>query len=240
MTIACPACHRPMTAETLDGHLGVAVTVDICLDCQAFWFDDKENLQLTPASTLRLFRVIGERARQARAAFPSLCKCPRCDMRLAPVHDQQRATRFEYLRCPVRHGRLISFFDFLREKNFITPLSPDQVEALKRNVQFLNCSNCGAPMDLSKSTNCAHCGSPLSMLDMKQAAKLIEELKEDPRVSRRLGLLDAAFLPMQLERARRETAATFDAFDHSPSWYDDVSSSSLLGAGLTAVMRWLK
>jgi hypothetical protein len=240
-----------MTAETLDGHLGVSVTIDVCVECQAFWFDDKENLQLTPGSTLRLFRVIGERARQARAAFPSICKCPRCDMRLAPVHDQQRATRFEYLRCPVRHGRLISFFDFLREKNFITPLSAAQVEDLRRNVQTINCSNCGAPIDLARTSICTHCGSPLSMLDMKQAARLIEELKEEtgssakeetgsPGASRRPGVLNDPFLPLALERARRETEATFDAFERSPSWYDDVSASSLLGAGLTAVMRWLK
>lgn len=243
MSIPCPACQRPMTAETLDGHLGVPVTIDICLECQAFWFDDKESLQLTPASTLRLFRVIGERAQQARPAFPALCKCPRCEMRLAPVHDLQRATRFEYLRCPIRHGRLIGFFDFLREKNFITPLSPDQVEALKRNVQFLNCSNCGAPMDLSKSTTCTHCGSPLSMLDLKQAAALVAQLRQAEAVTAAGSAKGSAVdptLPLQLERARRETAAAFDAFDRSPSWYDDVSGSSLLGAGLTAVMRWLE
>lgn len=249
-----------MTAQTLDGHLGTSVTIDVCLDCQAFWFDDKESLQLTPRSTLRLFRVVGERVSQARKAFPAVCKCPRCEMRMAPVHDLQRATRFEYLRCPARHGRLIGFFDFLREKNFITPLSPDQVEALKQNVQFVNCSNCGASIDLAKTSACAHCGSPLSMLDMKQAARLIEQLTHpentgspetsgltektgSPQSSRRPGLvpvdIDPA-LPLRLEQARRDVDASFAAFDQQPSWYADVSTSGLVGAGLTAVMRWLR
>jgi hypothetical protein len=232
-----------MTALTLDGHLGTSITIDVCHVCQAFWFDDKESLQITPGSTLRLFRVIAERASQPRRAFPAVCKCPRCDMRLVPAHDMQRATHFEYLRCPVKHGRLTSFFDFLREKNFITPLSPEQVEQLKRNVQFLNCSNCGAPMDLSQTTTCTHCGSPLSMLDLKQAASLVAQLRQAEAAaapgSARGSAVDPT-LPLQLERARRDTAATFDGFDRGPSWYDDVSASSLLGAGLTAVMRWLE
>ena len=30
--------------------------------------------------------------------------------------DQQRQSRFEYQRCATGHGRLTSFFNFLREK----------------------------------------------------------------------------------------------------------------------------
>jgi hypothetical protein len=225
-----------MTEQALDGHLGTPITVDVCERCQAFWFDDKESLQLSPGSTLRLFRIIGERAAGARQPFGTTCKCPRCGMRLMPVHDLQRTTRFEYQRCPAKHGRLITFFDFLREKNFIRPLSPAQVEELRRNVQTVNCSNCGAPIDLAKTSTCAHCGSPLSMLNMKQAEALVAELRQADVGKDHV---DPA-LPLQLERARRETAAACDAFEHSPSWYDDVSSSTLLGAGLTAVLRWLK
>jgi hypothetical protein len=157
-------------------------------------------------------------------------------MRLAPVHDLQRATRFDYLRCPVRHGRLISFFDFLREKNFITPLSPDQVDALKRNVQTINCSNCGAPIDLARTSTCTHCGSPLSMLDMQQAERLVADLR---RAEHGRDHVDPT-LPLRLERARRETAAAFASFEHSPSWYDEAASSTLLGAGLNALLRWLR
>jgi len=235
-----------MTEQVLDGHLATSVAIDVCLTCQAFWFDGRESLQLTPGSTLRLFRIIGERAADARHAFPTTCKCPRCGMRLMPAHDLQRATKFEYQRCPAHHGRFIGFFDFLREKNFIRPLSPAQVEELRRNVQMVNCSNCGAPIDLARTSTCAHCGSPLSMLDMKQAEILVAELRQaeakepgSPGASGRPGLLDPT-LPLRLEQARREVAASFASFDQNPSWYEDVSTSGLVGAGLTAVLRWLK
>ena len=54
-------------------------------------------------------------------------------------------------------------FDFLREKNFVRPLSADQLTALRQNVQSVNCSNCGAPIDLAKTSACGHCGSPLEV-----------------------------------------------------------------------------
>lgn len=145
------------------------MAIDLCHGCQAFWFDGYESLQLSPGSALRLFRVIGEAGAGGRALFSDSAACPSCGMRLLPTKDQQRQTKFEYRRCPQRHGRLISFFNFLREKNFIRPLSAVQIEELRRNVQTVNCSNCGAPVDLATGAACAHCGSPLSMLDMAQA-----------------------------------------------------------------------
>ncbi len=51
-----------MAAQTLDGHLGTTVSIDLCLPCQAFWFDSQESLRLSPGAVLRLFRIIGERA----------------------------------------------------------------------------------------------------------------------------------------------------------------------------------
>ncbi len=104
--------------------------------------------------------------------------CPRCQARLVPTHDLQRNTRFQYLRCPQEHGRLTTFYDFLREKNFITPLSPDQVAALRANVSTVQCSNCGAPIDLAHSSECRQCGSPLSMIDMAQARDLVAALQQ--------------------------------------------------------------
>ena len=90
----------------------------------------------------------------------------------------QRTTRFEYLRCPNGHGRLTSFFNFLREKDFIRPLTPQQIAHLRENLQSVNCSNCGAPVDLSKGATCEHCRSPLSMLDMRQAETLVAQLQQ--------------------------------------------------------------
>ena len=64
----------------------------------------------------------------------------------------QRNTRFEYLRCPNGHGRLTTFVEFLKEKDFIRPLSARQIAELRESLQTINCSSCGAAVDLAAST----------------------------------------------------------------------------------------
>jgi hypothetical protein len=225
-----------MEAQTLDGHLGRPVSIDICLSCQSFWFDSHESMHLTPGATLTLFRIIGEQTNRRPLTHADLAKCPRCHARLRLTQDMQRTTKFSYLKCPNEHGRLTTFFDFLREKDFIRPLTAQQIAELRQQVQILNCSNCGAPIDLSKESACRHCGSPLSMLDMKQAAQLVAQLqKADARENQPI---DPA-LPLNLARARREVEEAF-AGQRDAEWAGDVSSSGLVGAGLIAVARWLK
>jgi hypothetical protein len=226
----------PMSVQTLEGHLGISIEIDLCVPCQAFWFDNRESLQLAPRSTLQLFRVIGEQIGAPRRALSATAKCPRCRSRLIPTHDMQRSVGFEYARCSRGHGRLTTFFDFLREKNFIRPLSAAQIEELRRNVQTINCSNCGGPIDLAAHEGCAHCGSPLSMLDLRQTRDLITQLQ---RADRSDQPIDPA-LPLRLEQAKREVEAAFAAFEHEPSWFDSVSTTGLVSAGVTSLARWLK
>jgi hypothetical protein len=224
-----------MQEETLEGHNGRPVAIDVCTPCQSFWFDARESLSLTPRSTLTLFRVIGERTARAQAPASRTAKCPRCSGRLRATHDMQRATRFEYLNCPHGHGRLTTFFDFLKEKDFIRPLSAAQIAELRNSLDAVNCSNCGAPIDLSLRSDCAHCASPLSMLDMRQAEALVTQLREadQPRAA-----VDPS-LPLQLARARREVEGSFRAMERDAVWFEDASTSGLVGAGLSAVARWL-
>ena len=85
---------------------------------------------------------------------------------LSTTARRARPSGFEYRRCPEEHGRLITFSNFLREKDFIRPMSAAQLDALRKNLQSVNCSNCGAPIDLAKATVCAHCATPLSTLDV--------------------------------------------------------------------------
>jgi hypothetical protein len=224
-----------MTAMTLDARLGRSVAVDLCYPCQAFWFDAYESLQLLPASVLQLFRAIGVQANAAPARWPDSTACPRCRVLLVLTHDQQRLTKFEYRRCQDGHGRLISFFNFLREKDFIRPLSVAQIEALRQNVHTVNCSNCGAPVDVTQGAACSHCGSPLSMLDLKQAGTLVAQLQQ---AAGQVHPVDAD-LPMQLEAARREVETAFASFERQPGWFDRVSDTGLVSAGLGALARWL-
>jgi len=226
-----------MQEETLAAHLGRPVTIDLCQACQSFWFDARESIGLTPGSTLALFRIIGERAARPQRSHADLAKCPRCRARLRPTHDMQRTTRFEYLRCPNGHGRLTTFFDFLREKDFIRPLTSQQVAELRESVQSVNCANCGAPVDLARGATCEHCDSPLSMLDITQAEKLVHQLQaaED----RTIRPVDPS-LPLDLARARREVEAAFAGSQSDDRWSESISSSGLVGAGLKVMVRWLK
>ena len=232
--MTCPNCQAVMTALTLKGHYQRSVVVDLCQSCQAFWFDGLESLQLEPASVLELFRIVGEAGGNARAPLSNSVKCPRCAGELVKTFDQQRSSRFEYRRCPEGHGRLTSFYNFLREKDFIKPLSPAQIDELRRNLRSINCSNCGAPVDLAKGAACAHCSSPLSMLDVGQAEKLVAALREKsaPRD------VDPALL-LNLERAKRDVTNAFGAFERDPGWYGAASSGGLVNAALGAFSRWL-
>ena len=132
----CPACTAAMTALTLDGHLGTTVDLDLCATCQVIWFDRLESLRLSPGATLSLFRTIGERKQLSPPPLADPLKCPRCDLRLLLTNDRQRNTPFRYRRCARDHGRLITFFDFLREKDFVRPLSARQLAELRANVQI--------------------------------------------------------------------------------------------------------
>ena len=226
-----------MQEVKFDGHLGRPVVIDICHTCQSFWFDTRESVALTPGSTLSLFRIIGEKLTRAQHTDAELARCPRCKGRLRRTRDMQRSTRFEYLNCPNAHGRLISFFDFLREKDFIRPLTPQQIQELRQNVGSVNCANCGGAVDLSAGAACSHCGTPLSMLDMKQAERLVAQLQKAE--DRKNQPVDPA-LPMELLRVRRETEHAFAGIPDEQVWFKDVISTDLVGAGLTTIARWFK
>ena len=58
------AVARPGFKERI-ATAGTRVDLDVCAPCQVFWFDRLESLRLTPAATLRLFQLIGERPRGA-------------------------------------------------------------------------------------------------------------------------------------------------------------------------------
>lgn len=233
----CPRCGKPMTTHTLGGHLARTVDVDVCVPCQSIWFDDKENLQLTPGATLALFRVIGENVSRPAPQDGDVAKCPRCSGQLRRTRDMQRHTRFEYFRCPNQHGRLSTFFEFLKEKDFVRPLSPQQIAELRKNLDAINCSNCGASVDLGTRTDCAHCGSALSMLDLNQAEKLVEQLRAADTQDGKP--VDPA-LPLALARARRETEEAFRGLPHGESWDRNLSSLGAVGAGLSELIRLLK
>ena len=229
----CPNCAAAMNEMALETRVRSPLPIDVCAGCQAMWFDKYEDLQLSPGSTLKLMKFIGEHSSQSIPPLAKTLRCPRCSCQLVMTHDIARNTRFSYWRCGNEHGRYIGFLDFLREKNFIRQLSPQQVQELRQNVQSVNCSNCGAPIDLATGSSCAHCGSPISMLDMKQSTDLLKQLQEvaEPRP------VDPN-LALNLEFEKQKVEALFA--DADPGWWKSASKSSLVHAGLEAFTRWLE
>src|SRR5277367_4548830 len=138
--MTCSNCGKEMTAWTLEGRWNSQLTIDVCTACQAFWFDRHENLQLSPASTLKLMKFIGEHSVAPKPTLSDVLQCPRCRGHLFLAHDIVRNMRFSYWNCESGDGRFIGFFDFLKEKSFIRALSPSELHQLKQNVQSVNSS----------------------------------------------------------------------------------------------------
>jgi hypothetical protein len=161
----CPGCGVTMQPLRLPRKPFGEETVDYCVSCQALWFDAFESVQLTPGATLTLFDTIRKSTPAAVHPQPSLLPCPRCTLPLEVTHDLQRTTRFTYYRCTAEHGRFTPFVQFLREKDFIRPLSPAELARLKETIRVVQCSSCGAPVDLEKDTACPYCRAPIAILD---------------------------------------------------------------------------
>jgi hypothetical protein len=199
-----------MAPEDFDAHYGRSVTLDLCHGCGLIWFDRQESLALTPGAVLRLFRELNEHRAERHPFQPDAMNCPRCHRRLVATSDRARATPFAYWRCPDDEGRATTFFDFLREKNFVKPLSPERLAELRRYAPSVHCSACGAPIDLARESVCSHCHAPLSMLDPDQVETMVRDLQRaetrrttvDPALAVRLVADRAA-----IERAFRNVPA---------------------------------
>ena len=222
-----------MTDWTLGGRLGATITVEVCEPCQAFWFDRYKDLQLSPASTLELMKYIGEHSSSAKPALASVLSCPRCEKPLTLAHDIARNVHFTYWQCPNQHGHFIAFFEFLKEKNFIHPLSPREIRQLRESIHTVNCSSCGASIDLQTNSACPYCHSPISILDLKEQQRMLADLKQ----AAELKPVDTA-LPLKLAMVKQQTSALFP--EHDDEWWSDASSGDLIQAGLNAVARWLR
>lgn len=175
-----------MNEERFERNVVGQVALDICYPCNAIWFDPMESSELTPGSIIELFRQIHQHRNDGRRLLSAKCNCPVCARTLMLVNDLERSGRFSYYRCPEGHGRLTSFFQFLREKQFVRSLTAVELNGLKAKVAQVRCSGCGAPIDLQKDTACSYCGSPISILDPDAVEKMLQQLqdKEQRRPSR--------------------------------------------------------
>lgn len=164
-SIPCPNCRQPMQAQDLEQNYHGAVRVDLCFTCAGIWFDRLESTQLAPAGVIELFKAIQAHQRDSRRPVADRLVCPRCKDDLAPGSDLSKAGRFSYFRCLQGDGRFTPFLQFLREKQFVRTLSAVEIERVRSQVRQIQCSECGAPIDLQHASQCQYCHAPVSFLD---------------------------------------------------------------------------
>lgn len=201
------------------------IEISACAPCHLFWFDKSESVRLTPGSVLEVFQWIG-RAGQARNTLSSQFACPICSKPLALTHDLQRTTRFTYWRCRSDHGQLITFHQFLREKNFIRAPSTAELAKLRATVRQVACSQCGAPVDLASESACAHCGAPVALIDPEGVTKALRDLRTE--ASR-----PAATDPEAMKR--RLSHAQIDAIFDLERMRGSKGNDDLVAIGATAI-----
>ncbi len=173
----CPNCAKAMVLLPLTTTIGATVPAGECADCGLLWFDAGSVTRLGPSSVLEIFRAIGLSRSGSGVPLRSDLACPRCRSALVFTHDLQRTTRFVYWRCLTDHGQLIGFIQFLREKNFIRAPSAEELGKLRRDVQEITCSQCGAPIDLQKDSACPFCNAPIALIDSEGIVAALRDLR---------------------------------------------------------------
>jgi hypothetical protein len=166
-----------MREAAFDGHHGRRLVLDLCPGCNGIWFDWMESHQLTPGATLALFKEMGGAMAEANRPLGARKACPRCHVLLHRELDKQRSTTFEAFSCPSGHGRYLTFSAFLRAKNFVRDLTPAEVAELRRHVQSVKCTSCGAAVDVRERSACTFCHAPIAIIDPEQLQRTIAELQ---------------------------------------------------------------
>jgi len=159
-----------MQARELDRRDSGKLQIDLCFTCTGIWFDHLESSMLAPAAVVGLFRDIQTHA-PAHQPVASRMDCPRCAAALVPTQDLSKGGRFSYFRCPTGDGRYTPFFQFLREKQFVRTLTPQELQQVRAQVREVRCSECGAPIDLEHDVQCKYCRTPVSVLDADAVTK---------------------------------------------------------------------
>jgi hypothetical protein len=209
-TIACPGCGAGMRALDLGRRPHGRVTVDLCPACRGLWFDAHESLQLAPEATLALLQEVVIGAGPAPAPRPGPLACPRCRHGLAATQDVQRTTRFTYWRCTRGHGRFTPFVQFMREKDYLRPLTTEEIAHVRAQIGTVRCSGCGAPVDLGRDAACRYCGARIEALDPEAVRRAIRlppgaGARPEPAVSAEAAI-DGWLAAMRRDRAPAWTA----------------------------------
>ena len=170
----CPSCRQAMTVLSLQSRQGQPLELDLCFACHGIWVDGSESQQMTPQSVLTLFAQLHDHKDDPTQALKSRMRCPRCPSDLVRGTDRTRSGEYVVYRCAQRHGRFGTFSAFMVEKGFVRHLNPAEVKALAHRVQAIQCSSCGASVDLRQNDRCSHCGAAFALLDPAAVSEALE------------------------------------------------------------------
>lgn len=215
-TRACPSCTQPMARKSFEAKLQGALDLDICFACTAIWFDAYESSQLAPAAIIELFRIINQPRDGPPRPISDASRCPACKLILQLTHDIERTNRITYYRCPAGHGRLTTFFTFLREKDFVRSLSPAEIDRLRQSVKQVRCSSCGAPIDVERDAECGYCHAPIAILDPDAVAKALATLSDEERKRTQVSPTASIDAMLATQRFDRQLAH-IEQYRHDPS-----------------------
>jgi len=238
-TPKCPSCHAPMSAHRLASVAGGTVEIDLCFACRGIWFDPMENLRLTPAAVVALFKLLHEHRNDAQLALAHKLACPRCSRALAQGFDVVKSGRYITYRCTQRHGRFGTFASFMIEKGFVRQLSALEIDDMAQRVGVIYCTSCGAPVDLRHDHACPHCRSALSLLDPQAVERAMQGYAKAASSAGQLHIPELADALVMVERdrlrAEREEKAQRGTLFASPG----QGRGDLWAAGLALVWQVL-
>lgn len=179
-----------------------AVDLDLCFSCQGIWFDEYESLQMAPAGVIDLFRLLHEHRDELRQPLAARLSCPRCGEAMLPSQDRVKSGLFNYWRCPQQHGRFTTFGQFMIEKGFVRQLGGQEIRELAARVGTVNCTGCGAPVDIRHDSACPHCRAPVAILDPSAVQHALDNFGR--AAARELAPADPGLVAETLLYAERE------------------------------------
>lgn len=234
----CPSCRAPMEVHAFGSVNGGTVELDLCFSCHGIWFEPQENLKLTPAAVVELFRLLHAHRAAVRMPLPHKLACPHCNSTLAQGFDVVRSGRYVTYRCPNRGGRFSTFSSFMIEKGFVRLLTQPEIDDIAQRVAVIHCDGCGAPVDLRKDHACPHCRSAFSLLDPKAVERALQGYAKASSSSEGIKIPQLADALVMLERDR-QTAQREQKAQGGSIFTRDVPDIDLWALGVTMVWKIL-
>lgn len=235
-----------MQAHQFASNLGDPLELDVCFACQGLWFDRHENLKLTPASVVELFRLLHEHRVDQHQPLGGSLACPRCVRPLEKGFDLVRSGRYMTYRCARQHGRFSTFSSFMVEKGFVRHMTRPEIDDLARRVGAIYCTSCGAPVDIRKDHACPYCRAAFSLIDPQAVVRAMEGYAQAGARAKALAApsspvdIGDALVALERDRTRAERERQKRALTNSSDGDDNPFTGDLLAAGVALVWALMK